>query len=429
MNTPPEETNDGTSPRPIDVFISYRRFDGGFEAAALEKALRDRGVSVFRDKSDIGNGEEFPEAIRNAIHSAREIVLVCTPRYFGPDRTGHIRILDECDWCRKELEQALDEKKTILPVSEAGCFPPDRENLPDSLTKLLDLNITEKTNDLTEDRLPKAVDALFERFSEQTQTNSRRNVWEDRLSALDPNARSGSIDYNVAIRNLVIEKCYGCNEEVVRKSILPLVGNGGDATLRFSAFYAAYTFYRRMGNTEALLALVEDNKDKAEFASIAFLQVALTQYHRLKHDKESDPEEMEKALACAKTAMEKIEGNAGVLLSYAELIADAATVHRDRFLPRVDEALEVIGSAMKRFQGYPKQFCVRGRLLMLQKRYREAIKDFRQAIDLENSEKKDAFLRMLQYQGFLQDAKLLQMEERLTEKFSASGRRTPQNPS
>ena len=57
-------------------------------------------------------------------------------------------------------------------------------------------------------------------------------------------------------------------------------------------------------------------------------------------------------------------------------------------------------------KGYAKQFCIYGRLLFHCGREREAILEIKRAIDLENSENRDSFIRITQYYDYINQIKI-----------------------
>lgn len=73
------------------------------EADYIETLLRRRNISVFRDESEFGAGEDIPIQIEEHIHRANTFIAVyCTEYACSP-------------WCYDELELALDlrEKNQI----------------------------------------------------------------------------------------------------------------------------------------------------------------------------------------------------------------------------------------------------------------------------------------------------------------------------
>jgi hypothetical protein len=113
-----------------DVFISYRRDDASSEAGRLADAIRHQygEDSVFLDTSDTRVGQNWPEALRQAVEDASVVVPVIGPEWIlARDEYGRRRIDDADDWVRHELQLALEHRKTLMPllVRHARMPPPD----------------------------------------------------------------------------------------------------------------------------------------------------------------------------------------------------------------------------------------------------------------------------------------------------------------
>jgi hypothetical protein len=112
-----------------EVFISYRRDDTSSEGGRLADAIRNHfgEDSVFMDTSDTRLGEEWPEALRGALESAKVVIAVIGPEWlFARDEYGRRRIDDPNDWVRQEIRFGLEHGKTIMPllVRHARMMPP-----------------------------------------------------------------------------------------------------------------------------------------------------------------------------------------------------------------------------------------------------------------------------------------------------------------
>jgi hypothetical protein len=86
-----------------DVFISYSRKDGEF-VSRLEQALRDRGKVLWVDTDDIGPATKWREEIHLGVQASDGVIFVLSP--------DSVRSPE----CAKELAQALELKKRIVPV-------------------------------------------------------------------------------------------------------------------------------------------------------------------------------------------------------------------------------------------------------------------------------------------------------------------------
>ena len=94
-----------------DAFISYRRESGTHQATALKEALENRGhkgrifMDVFNDE-----GGPFPKKLSDALKkSCNLIVIISSKDCFKPKE-------NEEDWFLREISDALEQDKNIIPV-------------------------------------------------------------------------------------------------------------------------------------------------------------------------------------------------------------------------------------------------------------------------------------------------------------------------
>jgi len=106
-----------------DVFISYRRDGGDMTAMYVYQALKERGYSVFFDLEVLRAGK-FNEALLQAIDSCNDFVLILSPHALD-------RCAEKGDWVRREIAEALAQKKNIVPVMMNGFHFPD--TLPEDI--------------------------------------------------------------------------------------------------------------------------------------------------------------------------------------------------------------------------------------------------------------------------------------------------------
>lgn len=121
------------------VFISYRRGDSDGDAALLARLLREELAtdSVFLDVSSIDLGQTWPDEIRDALARSNTILVVIGPAWLTvSDKWGRRRLDSEGDWVRLEIERALQEDKTVIPVLVGGAELPSAEALPEGLRAL-----------------------------------------------------------------------------------------------------------------------------------------------------------------------------------------------------------------------------------------------------------------------------------------------------
>eukprot|EP01018_Ginkgo_biloba_P023674 Gb_26622 [translate_table: standard] len=90
----------------FDVFINHRGVDVKDSLAShIYDLLQSRGVRAFLDREELRTGEEFPDAITEAIKSSLVHIAIFSPHYA------------ESDWCLRELALMLKTPNaTIIPV-------------------------------------------------------------------------------------------------------------------------------------------------------------------------------------------------------------------------------------------------------------------------------------------------------------------------
>jgi WD40 repeat protein len=92
------------------VFISYARRDGFDDARALRERLQAAGIGVWQDLVALEGGRDWWSQVEDAINSAElhHFILVLTP--------GSL----DSDIVKREVRQARQEGKTVLPVRGSG---------------------------------------------------------------------------------------------------------------------------------------------------------------------------------------------------------------------------------------------------------------------------------------------------------------------
>ena len=105
-----------------DVFISYRRINGTYQATALKEALENRGHKdrVFMD-TYTRNGGPFPSELNEALkESCNLAVIISSKDCFNP-KDG------EEDYYLREIADALEQGKNIVPIYYDGITYEDIE--------------------------------------------------------------------------------------------------------------------------------------------------------------------------------------------------------------------------------------------------------------------------------------------------------------
>jgi hypothetical protein len=147
-----------------EIFVSYRRSDSTSAAGRLCDHLIARFGSerVFRDIDSIEAGDDFDQAIRDALRTAIVVIVVIGPRWIDAhDDRGRRRLDDPDDYVRREIEITLTSDATLLPVLVEAAAPPTPEALPEPLRPFARRQALE----LSERRWNEDIGALIDRIA------------------------------------------------------------------------------------------------------------------------------------------------------------------------------------------------------------------------------------------------------------------------
>ncbi|MEM9303775.1 MAG: toll/interleukin-1 receptor domain-containing protein [Pseudomonadota bacterium] len=144
------------------IFISYRRDDSRLQAIRLRDAiaLTFGADSVFLDTASIDYGDRFPKRIEDALRQAKVLIVLIGPDWFTEGADGQPRINDPKDFCRREIEAALERGIRIIPVLVGGAELPPAERLPASIRAIRDSNAAELSEESFLTDVEKLLDAL-----------------------------------------------------------------------------------------------------------------------------------------------------------------------------------------------------------------------------------------------------------------------------
>ena len=137
------------------IFINYRRKLSASSANLLYLMLEQRfPAQVFMDL-DMQGGDKWDAKIEAKLRAAKVVVALMPEDwlYYPSDRSKinglpHLQHASQLHWkdyecfVRKELEIALEESKTIIPVLLDGAEAPPNDWLPATLAQLPDFNYT-----------------------------------------------------------------------------------------------------------------------------------------------------------------------------------------------------------------------------------------------------------------------------------------------
>src|SRR4051794_37993642 len=121
------------------VFISYRHDDATDAAYRLLDVLAQQfGDSVWMDPKGQPPGD-MRRHLRVMVHDCQVFIPVIGPQWTGGvDRFGRVRLEDEEDWVRIELEAALEKQDiVVMPALVGGTPMPNPRELPRSLRKVV----------------------------------------------------------------------------------------------------------------------------------------------------------------------------------------------------------------------------------------------------------------------------------------------------
>ncbi|MCC8160405.1 MAG: toll/interleukin-1 receptor domain-containing protein [Oscillospiraceae bacterium] len=113
-----------------DAFISYRRSKGFEMANIIRDRLHQKGLSCFLDLEEDRSGK-FDERLLQEIQAAPNFILILTEDTLE-------RCVNEDDWVRKEILEAIHNEKNIIPLmySDFKWSEALRKQLPDEISSL-----------------------------------------------------------------------------------------------------------------------------------------------------------------------------------------------------------------------------------------------------------------------------------------------------
>ncbi len=159
------------------IALSYRRQD----SAAITGRIFDRLCahygkdSVFIDVDSIPYGTDFRTHIQKVWQQTDVVIAVIGQHWLGTNEAGAVRLSEESDPVRQEIETALELEMPLLPVLVDGAKMPAATTVPESLGDFPFFNAAEVSSGrdfhVHVDRLIAAIDrALAERAGDTART-------------------------------------------------------------------------------------------------------------------------------------------------------------------------------------------------------------------------------------------------------------------
>lgn len=148
------------SGEPPGIFISYRRKDSSGHAGRLKDALKRRfAVGVFMDIEKIAAGQDFVEAIDEAVGRCSVVLVLIGDQWLSlVDSSGRRRLDDPDDFVRREIAASLQRGITVIPILVKGAAMPEPDDLPEELKSLSRRN----AHEISDKRWDYDVGALVE---------------------------------------------------------------------------------------------------------------------------------------------------------------------------------------------------------------------------------------------------------------------------
>jgi hypothetical protein len=121
----------GRSPK---IVVSYRRTDSAMAGRIFDRLAQHFGkANLFIDIDDVPFGVDFRKHIDDALQSSDLMIAIVGEKWLGPQGGGKLRIMNQSDPVRVELETALKREIKVLPVLLDGTAMPDAADLPDGI--------------------------------------------------------------------------------------------------------------------------------------------------------------------------------------------------------------------------------------------------------------------------------------------------------
>src|SRR6266487_4808837 len=120
----------------MNVFISYRHKDWGIARQIVEALKRRINGYVFFDERSIDQGD-FERSILSHLRQSQVVIVIVTENTFAPER-----IRQSNDWILREMQEALNQRKDIVPVRINTPFPPTHQ-LPPNIQRITRMNSLE----------------------------------------------------------------------------------------------------------------------------------------------------------------------------------------------------------------------------------------------------------------------------------------------
>ncbi len=148
-----------------DAFLSYSRQESKEFVARLAATLEARGRDCWVDLDDIPPASEFMQDLRDGIGGSDAFCFVLSPRAL------------ESEYCRRELDYALERNKRIIPIAHRRLAEPPREPLA-SHSWIPQEGLFDDDFDSSVDELIRALDTDVDWVRGHTKWGQRAEGWQ-----------------------------------------------------------------------------------------------------------------------------------------------------------------------------------------------------------------------------------------------------------
>lgn len=139
----------------FDIFISYRTDNFGFyRAQSIRQSLREYGIKAFLDKQDLRQ-EKFDDELLETVRSSPNFLLLLTENSIEG-------CIQDDDWVRKEIIEASNNGKKIIPIFYSGFNWDDFrvEGIPEKIKELESHNAIHAVDEYYDAMIQRIVDAM-----------------------------------------------------------------------------------------------------------------------------------------------------------------------------------------------------------------------------------------------------------------------------
>jgi hypothetical protein len=127
------------------IVISYRRSDTAAMAGRIfdQLTMHYGDDAVFMDIANIPFGIDYRSHFRQTLDRADVLIALIAANWLGRNEANEVRMQEDTDPVRVEVETALKRQIPIIPVLIDGAKMPDRADLPASFANFVYLNAAE----------------------------------------------------------------------------------------------------------------------------------------------------------------------------------------------------------------------------------------------------------------------------------------------